>query len=207
MLSIFPSVPSTPQSSISAFTVTKLKNSTRLVTFHWRKQPDDERNGPNFLYVIDPSERTTKHYSEKLVLESENNVFNIGAVNGVGYSNDKFEIVVPNEDDRQKLSEISESILVDNHGQFTILWNYSDKLPSNSIVTVFWCSKSRDSNCANGVEWKELSKDATKFEIPAEEEFINYAFTSISVNNITRGMKIVPCRLSIGNKSIIKGYV
>merc|ERR1711892_557043 len=82
-------------------------------------------------------------------------------------------------------------------GQFTLLWNYSDKLPSNSIVTVFWCSKSRDSNCANGVEWKELSKDATKFEIPAEEGFINYAFTSISVNNITRGMKIVPCRLSV----------
>ena len=54
------SVPFSPKSSMSAFMVTDFLNSSRLVTFYWRKQPEDEKNGSNFRYIIDSEETTYK---------------------------------------------------------------------------------------------------------------------------------------------------
>ena len=195
----FVSVPQPPKSSISAFSVINFSNSSSLVTFHWRKQPEDEKNGPNFRYVIDKSEETKKIYAQKFLPEPKDIVFSISTVNDIGYSDSEFYITVPRGDVLQELPEVEQSILVDNYGKFLLLWNFSGKLQDDAIVTIFWCSQSSSSQCENGVEWKEVTGAQTSFEIPEEEGFINYAFTSISQNNLTKGMKMVPCRLSLGN--------
>jgi hypothetical protein len=198
----FFSVPFSPKSSMSAFTVTNFPNSSRLVTFFWRKQQEDEKNGPNFRYIIDNSEETTTPYKEKIADASKDSVFNISAVNDVGYSEAVFTIIVPSEEERQKLAEIHHSILINNHGQFMVIWNYKDNLPKSTIVTILWCTRSSDRHCGDGIKWQELTVDETQFAIPEDGGFINYAFTSITQNNRTKGMDIVPCRLSLGKRHI-----
>ena len=132
-------------------------NSSSLVTFHWRKQPEDEKNGPNFRYVIDKSEETKKIYAQKFLPEHEDIVFSISTVNDVGYSDSEFYITVPSCDVLQELPEVEQSIIVDNYGQFLLLWNFSQKLHQDAFVTIFWYSQS-SSQCVNEVEWKEVLK-------------------------------------------------
>ena len=134
-------MPLSPKSPISAFTVTKFPNSSRLITFYWGNQPEDEKNGPNFRYVINVSEETTASYKVKIIDESKDMVFNISAVNDVGYSEAVFIIAVPSEEERQKLAEVNESILIDNHGQFMVIWNYKENLPTSTIVTTSWAEQ------------------------------------------------------------------
>ena len=155
--------------------------------------------------TIDNSEETTTLYKEKIIDESKDIVFNISAVNDVGYSEAVFTMAVPSEEERQKLAEVNQSILIDNNGQFMVIWNYKENLPTNTIVTIFWCARSSDRHCGNGIKWKERTVDENKFAIPQDQGFINYAFTSITQDNRTKGMNIVPCRLSLG-KGHIKTY-
>ena len=111
-------MPQPPKSSISAFSVINFSNSSSIVTFHWRKQPEDEKNGPHFRYVIDKSEQTKKIYAQKFLPEPKDTVFSISTVNDVGYSDSEFYITVPSRDVLQELPEVEQSILVDNYGLF-----------------------------------------------------------------------------------------
>ena len=121
-------------------------------------------------------------------------------MNEVGPSNEEFIFKLPSEESVQNMPEVKESILVDNHGKFSLAWHTPrQQLSSDFMLTVFWCSGSRDSDCVNGIKWQDIVSDATEFEIP-EEEFVDFAFISLSQNNSTRGMRIVPCRLSLGKR-------
>ena len=193
-------MPETPKSSVTAFTVIHFSNSTRLVTFYWSKEAEKEKNGPNFRYMINSNEETSQPFADQLQQNNEDVCISISAVNDVGSSNSSIKITVPKEEIRQKLPEVQKSILIDNHGKFLVLWNFQQNLvPATAIVTIIWCSQSSTRHCGNGIEWEEVNVDEKRFELPKEEKFINHAFTSILRNNSTKGMKIVPCRLSIGS--------
>ena len=170
------------------------------MTFHWRKQAEEEKNGPNFHFLINNSSETEGHYTKQAIPESEPYHLSVSTVNEVGPSKEEFVFKVPSEESVQNVPEVKESLLVDNNGKFSLAWHMPrQQLSSDFMLTVFWCSGSSDSDCVNGIKWQDIAGDSTEFEIP-EEDFVDFAFISLSQNNITRGMRIVPCRLSLGKR-------
>ena len=192
-----PSFPLAPSSSPLAFMVSDSGNrSTELITFHWRKQPNDKQHGPEFRYLVTNEQNETEvsvPYWDQEVPRSKKLTLEVAGLNSIGKSHEVLRMSSLNKGGGD--SGVGPSVVVTReNGDTVVLWGE----PGKDVVErqVIWGAGSTHL-LEEGIDWADVGNTAGNLTLHTTNPPPQHVFLAArNADGSSRGMEKVGCRLT-----------